>query len=230
MKNNRAVVLWTGGKDCNLALYEAKLKGYNIVALISFSGKDTVFKAHPVDVMKAQTNALGICHALVEISEPYEEGYEKALLWVKHAYRIETIVTGDIAEIHGHSNWIADRSRHLGLNVFLPLWHLDREHLLSKLLSLHFKVVFSCVKRPWFEEDWLGIDLDQNALEKLRALRKSTGLDICGEQGEYHTLVLDGPLYRERIVITAFARRANELMAYMDVSSLENELKVTHSQ
>ena len=56
MKNNRAIVLWTGGKDCNLALHEARLKGFEIVRLITFSIDEKEMKAHPTEIMKTQAN------------------------------------------------------------------------------------------------------------------------------------------------------------------------------
>ncbi|MBD0289498.1 MAG: hypothetical protein ICV79_29375, partial [Flavisolibacter sp.] len=184
---SKAVVLWTGGKDCNLALYEAKTMGFEIAALISFSGKDVQFKAHPIEIMKAQSEALDIPHAVFEIKEPYKEGYEQAIQQVKDTYRIDTIVTGDIAEIHGSTNWITDRCRPSGINVFLPLWHIDREQILLRLFSLGFKIIFSCVKPPWFRSEWLGKALDESVIVELMELNVEKGLDICGEQGEYHT-------------------------------------------
>ena len=110
LKNNRAVVLWTGGKDSNLALYEAKNQGYDIIALISFDIGNSRFRAHPVAVMEKQANALGIPHKVIPVNEPYKESYEKAILEIKEDYQIATIITGDIAEIHGNTNWITERN------------------------------------------------------------------------------------------------------------------------
>src|SRR5688572_62828 len=102
----KAVVLWTGGKDCNLALYKAKMIGYEIVALITFAMSNARFRAHPMTVMKKQSDALGIAHVTLSVSEPYKESYEEAILLIKNQYKVDTIVTGDIAEVHGSSNWI----------------------------------------------------------------------------------------------------------------------------
>ena len=197
----KAIVLWTGGKDCNLALYEAKVAGFEIVRLVTFLIGEGNLRAHPIEIMQQQAESMNLPYELVSIEEPYEGSYEKEITILKEKYGIDTIVTGDIAEVHGNSNWITERCKPCGVNVFLPLWYLDRKQILQKLIDLQFKVIFSCVKEPWFTEDWLGKELDQEAIHGLEIIHKNTGLDLCGENGEYHTLVLDGPNYSNNIVL-----------------------------
>jgi diphthamide synthase (EF-2-diphthine--ammonia ligase) len=73
----KALVLWSGGKDCNLALQLAKDKGYEIIALATFHSKSTEFRAHSRELMELQSKSLGIPHLLLEIQEPFAENYEK---------------------------------------------------------------------------------------------------------------------------------------------------------
>jgi len=70
VSSKRAAVLWTGGKDCNLALYEAQQAGYEIVALVTFMMGNGKFKAHPIDVMRLQAEALGIPYITIPVAEP----------------------------------------------------------------------------------------------------------------------------------------------------------------
>lgn len=84
-----------------------------------------------------------------------------------------------------------------------PLWGRPRRELLSNLLESGFKAVFSLVKKPWFTEEWVGRALDQRAVDDLERLALETDLDLCGENGEYHTLVLDGPIFKKTLVISA---------------------------
>jgi uncharacterized protein (TIGR00290 family) len=227
MKNKRAVVLWTGGKDCNLALHEARKAGYEIICLITFAMGDANFRAHPLHFMKQQAHALNIPHVVISVNEPYKESYENAIAEIKKKYAIETIVTGDIAEIHGNTNWITDRSKPSGINVFLPLWHLEREQILNKLFDLNFKILFSCVKEPWFTTSWLSRELNAESLKELNSIHKLKGLDICGEQGEYHTLVLDSPEYHSELFIDSYTeQRAKEIM-YMDIGNVSMIAKQT---
>jgi diphthine-ammonia ligase len=218
--NKRAVVLWTGGKDCNLALHEAKKKGYEMIALITFAMGDARFLAHPIQVMKQQARALNIPHVIVPVNEPYKKSYEEAIAAIKIMFEIETIVTGDIAEIHGNTNWITDRSAPSGVDVYLPLWHLEREQILQKLLDLDFKTIFSCVKEPWFTTEWLGKSLTAETLDGLKKLRQVNGVDMCGEQGEYHTLVLDGPEYNYELNIGSFTAKKDNTIMYMEIENI----------
>ncbi len=218
--NKRAVVSWTGGKDCNLALLEAKRMGYELVSLITFAMDNARFRAHPLAVMKKQAEALGIPHAVVSLSEPYKESYEEAILQIKNYYGINTIITGDIAEIHGNTNWMTERSKPAQVNVLLPLWHLERQHILNKLFNATIKMVFSCVKEPWFTSDWLGKEFTQDIVPELTKIHALKGLDICGELGEYHTLVLDSPLYTHEIVIDSFSEQKDDMIMYMEINRI----------
>jgi len=210
----KAAVLWTGGKDCNLALYEARLAGYNVVSLVTFMMGNGNFKAHSLDIMKLKEESLDIPHYKIPVAEPYKESYEVAIQKLKEEQGIDTLITGDIAEIHGNTNWITERSKPAGVKVLLPLWHLDREQLLKRIFSLKFKVILSCVKEPWFSIDWLGRELNEKTLEAFHSINN---LDLCGEQGEYHTIVLDGPGYASEIKIDSYIpRKENEIM-YMEI-------------
>jgi diphthine-ammonia ligase len=217
----RAAVLWTGGKDCNLALYEAKLLGYEIIALISFGEKDGRFLSHPIELIKLQAEALKIQHESIVVTFPYEKGYDDALLYVKNKYNINTIVTGDIAEVQGNSNWIKERCVSLNLNVLLPLWHLSRTAILNRLFQLSFEVILTCVKAPWFDSSWLGKQLNSETILDFHKINENYPLDFCGENGEYHTMVLDGPNYTKKIRLhNTIASQQNEMM-YLDVNNLK---------
>ncbi len=213
---SHVAVSWTGGKDSSLALYEAEATGCEVKCLVTFAPHQERFLAHPLALMKLQAQALVLPHYVIEVEEPYERGYENAISSLKKERGIDALVTGDISEVAGHeSNWMADRCERCGVDVLSPLWHRDRLELLNRLLSLGFKAVFSCVKRPWFTEEWLGLELSHSSLERLCELSKRTGLDICGEQGEYHTWVLDGPRFRKSIEIASFSRRAENMTMYI---------------
>lgn len=206
---SNVAVSWTGGKDSSLALYEAEVSGCEINCIVTFAPTQESFLAHPIAFMRLQAQALGLPHHVINVEEPFEQGYENAITSLKEEQGIDGIVTGDIGEVAGHdANWMVDRGKRCGVYVLRPLWHRDRLGLLNKLLSLRFKVVFSCVKRPWFTEEWLGVELSHSSLERLCEMSERTGLDMCGEQGEYHTWVLDGPRFRKSIRIASFSKHA----------------------
>lgn len=221
-------VSWTGGKDSSLAMHEAIMLGCKINCLVTFAPSQERFLAHPKDFMALQALAMGLPHYVISVEEPFERSYENAISSLKEQHGIDTLVTGDIGEVAGHDpNWIADRSTRCGVDVLNPLWHRDRVELLNRLLSLKFKVVFSCVKRPWFTEEWLGMELTEALVKRLSEMSAKSGLDICGEQGEYHTLVLDGPQFKKHILVSAYSIHSQESIMYITLQSATLENKKT---
>ncbi|MCH7882933.1 diphthine--ammonia ligase [Patescibacteria group bacterium] len=215
-----ASVLWTGGKDSALALYEAELLGYKISNLVTFAPSEPEFLAHPLSFMKHQAEALGLPHYILEIKEPFKESYEKSIHSLREKYGIDTLITGDIAEVDCHPNWIRECAKYSGMGVLTPLWGFNRQELINRLLSCEFKVIFSCVKKPWFMDDWLGMELNKDSLEKLCMLNTETGLDICGEQGEYHSLVVDGPPFKKSIHISSYSKHASDSLMYIRIQKV----------
>jgi len=178
--------------------------------------------------MRLQAQAMDLPHYVIAVEEPYERGYEKVISSLREEHGIDTLVTGDISEIAGHdTNWMADRTARCSVNLLRPLWHRDRLDLLNRLLTLRFRAVFSCVKRPWFTEDWLGLELSWSSIARLRELSRKTGLDVCGEQGEYHTLVLDAPRFRKSISMSSYSKHTDGSVMYISPENLRLEEKVT---
>jgi uncharacterized protein (TIGR00290 family) len=217
--DKKAVVLWTGGKDSSLALYEAVSMGYKVKSLVTFAPENERFLAHPLKFMKRQAKALQLPHRTIHLRPPFREGYEKAIRDLGRT--AGTLVTGDIAEVDGHPNWIRECSQKSGVDVLTPLWKRNRVEILRKLLSLGFRVVFSCVKKPWLPMEWVGQTLDEQRLKRLMELHKKTGLDVCGENGEFHTLVADGPLFRKDIQITSQSIRTEGKFMYMEIKRMK---------
>jgi diphthine-ammonia ligase len=215
----RAAVLWTGGKDCALACYEAGQAGCNVACLVTFAPEKPDFLAHPMEVMKFQAQALGLPHKVIQISKPYDTSYTAAIAALHEKQGIEVLITGDIAEVDHQPNWIRERSKGTGVEVVTPLWDYDRADLIRRLISDNFKVIFSCVKLPWLNAGWLGREITWETLEELSKLSASNGLDICGENGEFHTLALDAPFFKKRIKID-YRPAGNDTMFYMKLQNV----------
>jgi uncharacterized protein (TIGR00290 family) len=216
----KTAVLWTGGKDSALALYEAQRLGHEIRLLVTFAPPGFRFRAHPISIMAQQADAMGICHRVITIEEPIRDNYVVALRQLAERDGIAVVVTGDISEVDGKPNWIRECSQGLALDVQTPLWHREREELLDQLITVGYKTLFTCVKAPWFTAEWVGRELDSAAVQAMRELRTTTGLDLCGEQGEYHTMVTDGPPFRHPIEIPAYSVRTDDGLAYLDVATV----------
>ena len=107
-----------------------------------------------------------------------------------------TVVYGDI-DIEHHKQWGIDRATHAELNYEFPLWQEDREKLVHEVIDDGFKAVIKKVNLDYMDEHFLGKTLTKELIEII----KSTGSDACGENGEYHTFVVDGPIFDYKINI-----------------------------
>jgi len=216
-----AAMLWTGGKDSSMALYEASQNGYCVRCLVTFAPPEPDFLAHPLDLIKMQALALALPHHVFPISAPFEQSYETGLRRLRDEIGVSCVVTGDIAEVNGNSNWIRERSRPVGMNVHTPLWGRDRNALLRQLLDRGFKARVSCVNTRWLDESWIGRELNDSAVAELHIIHEQTGLDLCGEEGEYHTMAIDGPIFTRGIDIRSYSKRVAGSLAYMEIHESE---------
>jgi uncharacterized protein (TIGR00290 family) len=219
MKN--AAILWTGGKDSAMALHEAVQSGFRVQCLVTFAPPKTSFLAHPIGFIEKQARALALPHHVLPVTEPFEESYETGLRWLQEEIGIDSVVTGDIAEVNGHPNWIRERSRPVDMKVCTPLWGRDRLTLLRQLLDRGFKARFSCVKTSFLNESWLGREIDNEAITELCAIHETNGVDLCGENGEYHTLTVNGPQFNHDVDICAYSKRVTDSIAYMEIHESE---------
>jgi len=197
--NMHTAVLWTGGKDSALALHRSA--GLGVRELVTFVPPDARFQAHDLQLMTWQARALGLPHRRLVVSYPYQEGYERALGELL-ASGIERVVTGDIAPVGGHPNFISSCAERVGMSVSLPLWGVDRRAHLREIVALGFDVVLTFVNEPWLSAAWVGRHLDAEALCELDQLSRDNGLDPAGENGEYHSMVVAGPGFHSALQLT----------------------------
>ncbi|MBW3732018.1 adenine nucleotide alpha hydrolase [Aeromonas dhakensis] len=212
---SRVIVLWSGGKDAMQALCHAREAGHQVVALATFAPPSPRFLAHPLSQVRRQAAALGLPHLLVTIEAPFDLGYERALTKLKKEWQLDGVVTGDIDSVAGAPNWIRERCHPLGLTVHTPLWQQPREALLADLLARGIVAHLSCVDTRFLPPEWVGRVLDQGALAELQQLAATRGFDACGEQGEYHTMVTDGPGFAAPLVLGRWQVARQEQLAYL---------------
>ncbi|QKF98991.1 adenine nucleotide alpha hydrolase [Aeromonas hydrophila] len=212
---SRVIVLWSGGKDAMQALCHAREAGHQVVALATFAPPSPRFLAHPLSQVRRQAAALGLPHLLVTIEAPFDLGYERALTKLKEEWQLDGVVTGDIDSVAGAPNWIRERCRPLGLTVHTPLWQQPREALLADLLARGIVAHLSCVDTDVLTPEWVGRVLDKGALAELQQLAATLGFDACGEQGEYHTMVTDGPGFAAPLVLGRWQVARQEPLAYL---------------
>ena len=109
------------------------------------------------------------------------------------------IITGDIYDVALHeAGWLDKVTKEIGLTPVRPLWHRDTTEVLDEFIKEGFKATVVRVKKELLGMDWLGRTLDRQFFNDLKKLGN---IDLCGERGEYHTFVTDGPVFKKRIEI-----------------------------
>lgn len=207
-----AAISWSGGKDCNLAcLYAMRDPNLDVKYLICFKPEGRLFRAHPISIMEEQARCTGLELLFVTIPmdcDDYMQAYVDGLQKIRNEHNIRIIVTGDMDLVGTmEKGWIERCCEKAGgMRSYLPLWKKDRREVLDSFLNEGFQATFTCVKSPFFDASWIGRELNQKALEEMQLIADEgqkigleKPLDLAGERGEYHTMVIDGPLYKKRV-------------------------------
>lgn len=199
----RVVVSWSGGKDSCFALYNALSEGFDVSCLMNFITKEGKAMSHEIDanLISAQARAIGIPLVQKEVTwDTYEEKFKEILTELKQT-GIEGAVFGDI-DIQEHKDWVTRVCSEVDILALEPLWGLTPEHILTNFIMKGFEAIVVNVRADIFGSEWLGRRVNREFLEKLQKIHNEYNIHICGELGEYHTLVIDGPIFKRRIKIT----------------------------
>jgi uncharacterized protein (TIGR00290 family) len=207
-------VSYSSGKDGALALWRMIKDGHEPVCMlvnINDEAGRSWFHGVNLELLAAVSRSAGI--PMIECrssGENYHLEFENGL---RQAARLgaEVCVFGDI-DVDEHLEWNEARCANAGLKCVLPLWKQDREALVYELLDAGFMAVIKCVESKWLGDEFLGKTLDRDLVERIR----ETGSDICGENGEYHTFVFDGPIFSSPVKI-----RLGEIIAFDKHSAID---------
>jgi len=199
MKN--VLMSWSGGKDSCLALYEIqKSKDYRVAALLTTVTRDyDRISMHGVRrvLLERQAASLGFpLHQVLITKGASNEEYETNLIEAVSAYRdqgIDSIVFGDLflEDIKTYRDQFL--ARH-GLHGIYPVWMRNTTEFIREFIDLGFKAVITCVNGDVLDSSFAVMILDENFLSALPA-----HVDPCGENGEFHTFVFDGPNFSEPV-------------------------------
>ena len=200
------VLSWSGGKDSAMALYELRRsRQYDIVALLTSVAEEYRRISHHgvrEALLEAQADAIGVPLQKVYLpsgsSHPCtNETYEQIMGDVMAMYKaqgIETVAFGDLFL----EDLRAYRERNLAkanMRGLFPLWKRDTTQLAREVIALGFKSYLSCVEGK-VGPGFVGRPYDQDLLTAL-----PPGTDPCGEYGEFHTFVYDGPIFRRPVAV-----------------------------
>jgi len=203
VKLNKAFISWSGGKDCCLACYQAMSDGLEIRYLANMLTEDgTRSRTHGLstEVLQLQSRAIGIPLLQGKATwGTYEDEFKKLLRSFKRQ-GINEGVFGDI-DLEEHREWVERVCDTADITPHLPLWGKEQDEILRRFISVGFEAVVIATKADMLGEEWLGRRIDVDFINQLTELRKTNNITPCGEAGEYHTLVVDGPIFQKLVEI-----------------------------
>jgi uncharacterized protein (TIGR00290 family) len=193
-------VCWSGGKESSLACYRAKANGLTPSYLLNMTSEDgSRSRTHGLarEVLSLQAEAIGIPLIQRKTSwTSYEDNFKKTVLELKEA-GIEGGVFGDI-DLEEHRRWVKRVCKEIGIRAYLPLWGKEQRKVLEDFVNLGFEAIVVAINSEILEKKWLGRKIDHKFLKDIT---RTENITPCGEAGEYHTLVIDGPIFKKRMKI-----------------------------
>jgi uncharacterized protein (TIGR00290 family) len=218
----KVVASWSGGKDSCFAYYLASQQGFEVVSLLTMmmNQEKSNFHMIPSSILDAQSEAIGIPIVKQQATpETYENDFKSALRRFK-LKGVQGLVTGDIYEVAGHEEgWLGRVLKEVGLKPVKPLWMGDTKQIYLDYLKTGYRAVVVRTNLEKLGVEWLGRLLDKKFYEDIL---KIGNIDPCGEGGEYHTVVIDGPTFKKKIEILETVKHKIEGgFGYLEIKKFE---------
>ena len=200
----KAILCWSGGKDSAFTLYEIeKDKKYEIISLITTITEDydrVSIHGVPRTLIERQASSLGLPIEEVFISrdcsnEEYESKMRAALTRYKED-GVSSVVSGDIF-LDWVRKYLENNLAKIGMKAIFPIWGRDTAELTRSFIDLGFRAITTCIDSKVLDKRFIGRTIDEKFLADL-----PSGVDPGGENGEFHSFVFDGPIFKERIAFT----------------------------
>jgi uncharacterized protein (TIGR00290 family) len=216
MTASRCALLWSGGKDIALALARARAMGIQVDRLLSFFDSATGrvrFHATRVEMLEAQAASIETELRAIPTTWAEMETSLKRELRSLAEEGFSGVVLGDIhlADVRA---WYEERVTAAGLEHIEPIWGEPPQQLLEEFVSSGGRAVVTCVELAKLDETWLGRVIDQGFANEIAG----TGVDPCGENGEYHSFAFAGPVFTRQVEWAPGERRSEPGFAQLDVT------------
>jgi uncharacterized protein (TIGR00290 family) len=201
MKMTKAFISWSGGKDCCLATHKAMQQGIKIVYLLNMvtqDGQRSCSHGIAAQWIRQQSEAMDI--PLLQFPTT-NDNYQSVFVNALHHLNKEGVTAGVFGDIdfEPHREWIEKVCAPSGITPILPLWSGKQSKIVLDFIELGFKAKVIATRADLMGKEWLGRMLDEEFLKDISGLNKD--ITPCGEAGEFHTLVVDGPLFKKRMEI-----------------------------
>ncbi|WP_157505889.1 Dph6-related ATP pyrophosphatase [Flavobacterium chungangense] len=197
----KALFNWSSGKDSALALYKIlQNPDFKIECLLtSVNQQYQRISMHGVrvELLKDQAKSINLPLKIMQIPEmPTMEVYENVMTETLSELKKEGIthsVFGDIF-LEDLRKYREDKLAQMGFEGVFPIWQIPTTDLIQEFIRLGFKTIVVCVNERYLDKSFVGRIIDQDFINDL-----PENVDVCGENGEFHTFTFDGPIFSETI-------------------------------
>jgi len=202
--SKKAVFNWSGGKDSSLALYEILQKkeyeiGYLLTSVNTAYNRVSMHGVR-VELLEQQAKEIGIALKQIRLPEmPSMEDYNREMFSMMKQFKAEGIdysIFGDIF-LEDLKAYRENQLAQVGMHGVFPIWKRDSKELIKEFIDQGFKAILVCVNEKYLDKSFAGRLIDKDFLNNLPA-----NVDPCGENGEYHSFVFDGPIFKNPIPFT----------------------------
>ena len=201
MTQHKTIMSWSGGKDSSLALYHIlQSKNFDVLALLTTITKDYGrISMHGVrcELLEQQVASLGLTLDQIFLSvhannAEYEAKLEEKLRFYQNQ-GVSHVAFGDIF-LEDLRLYREKNLARIGLQGLFPIWKRDTTELMREFLDLGFRAIVTCVDTRVLDASFSGREIDDSFLADL-----PNSVDPCGENGEFHSFVFAGPIFRNQI-------------------------------
>ena len=210
-----AFCCWSGGKDSTFALYRS-LKNFKVTYLLNMISEDGKYsRSHGIkaSLLKWQAETAGIKIIQRKSSlENYEKEFKKTILNLK-TEKVTTGIFGDI-DVQEHRDWIERVCQEAGITPVFPLWKCKREEIVNEFIQAGFKAIVVSTNAKFLGSEWLGRKIDGEFINDLKNL---CNIDLCGEAGEYHTFVFNGPIFKNPLEFIIGEKKLKDNRWFLDI-------------
>ncbi|MDG6941366.1 MAG: diphthine--ammonia ligase [Nitrososphaerota archaeon] len=218
----RVAALFSGGKDSTFAAWVASKKDELVCLITLFPKSEMSFMFHFPNVgwTRLQAQAIGVPQltaATEGVKEVELDDLRRAIQDAKSRYGLEGVYTGALASVYQKSR-VEMICHDLDLRCISPLWGIDPEAHLRRLVADGFSVMVVSVSALGLDQSWLGRTLDERSIDELAALGKKHRFHIGLEGGEGETFVLDAPSFSKRIEVRSATKHWRGDSGYLEIS------------
>ena len=194
-KTYKGFCSWSGGKDSCLALYRSMKKGIKVEYLFTmFTETGERSRGHGLkpEIIKKYAEILDMKLVYGEATWGDYEALFKEKMTFLEKEGINIGVFGDI-DLDQHREWVVEACGHTNIEVCHPLWKEKRRKIIEEFVECGFESIIVSLNADIMSKDYLGRKFDKSLIKEL----EDQGIDACGENGEFHTAVIDGPIFKE---------------------------------